>query len=259
MTCCRGSLRDCMPAMPPPSKPIRTSSPRGGHRPSSPTTGTRRTTTREPSRPPASRRRRLTAATRTPSRPGCWSGCWSCGSRWPMRRRCSASTTWRCSRRRWPPPTRPATTNAHSASPGWPSTRSTQDAEPSRAARLLERRGKLLGHVGKSDGLAELRRAYELAVRQTDDPGRASLLADVAYHISRLDRVEGTKLAEEARRVADEVGDREAEMSAALTLGRVCSRGPGRRRRPSTAAPGRRGGPRAQRPAQPGQGAGQHL
>ena len=98
-----------------------------------------------------------------------------------------------------------------------------EDAEPSRAARLLERRGKLLGHVGESDGLAELRRAYELAVRQTDDPGRAGLLADVAYHISRLDPVEGAKLAEEARRVADEVGDREAEMSAALTLGRVCS------------------------------------
>jgi predicted ATPase/DNA-binding CsgD family transcriptional regulator len=98
-----------------------------------------------------------------------------------------------------------------------------EDAEPSRAARLLERRGKLLGHVGKSDGLAELRRAYELAVRQIDDPGRASLLADVAYHISRLDRVEGAKLAEQARRVADEVGDREAEMSAALVLGRVCS------------------------------------
>jgi predicted ATPase/DNA-binding CsgD family transcriptional regulator len=99
-----------------------------------------------------------------------------------------------------------------------------EQADPLRAARLLERRGKLLAHVGKADGLAELRRAYELAGQVTDDPRRATVLADIAYHIGRLDRVEGTKLAQEARAVAAEVGDAEAEVSAVLTLGRVCSR-----------------------------------
>ena len=98
-----------------------------------------------------------------------------------------------------------------------------EDAEPSRAARLLERRGKLLGHVGKSDGLAELRRAYELAVRQIDDPGRAGLLANVAYHIGRLDGWRARSSPSRRGGLPSEVGDREAEMSAALTLGRVCS------------------------------------
>ena len=72
--------------------------------------------------------------------------------------------------------------------------------------------------------MTEIFKSYELAQRATADPSRAELLADLAYHIGRVDRVEGTKIAQEAIRVADEAGDDVARLSAILTLGRVCAR-----------------------------------
>ena len=99
-----------------------------------------------------------------------------------------------------------------------------RDAAPLRAARLLVRRGKLLSTLGKSDGVAEMREAVTLAEAVTDDPARAEVLADVAHHVSRVDRVEGARIAAMAQRAAEALGQSAAEVSALLTLGRVCSR-----------------------------------
>ncbi|WP_239097010.1 helix-turn-helix transcriptional regulator [Asanoa ferruginea] len=99
-----------------------------------------------------------------------------------------------------------------------------QSVEPLRAARLLTRRGKLLGSLGKSDGTHELREAVVLAETATDDAARAQLLADIAYQISRIDRAEGARIASLARAAAESLGDVAAAVNATLTLGRVCSR-----------------------------------
>ncbi|MDG4827227.1 AAA family ATPase [Asanoa sp. WMMD1127] len=97
-------------------------------------------------------------------------------------------------------------------------------AEPLRSARLLTRRGKLLGTLGKSDGRAELREAVALAEAAPDDSARAMLLADIAYQVSRSDRDEGARIAALARASAMSLGDEGAAVYATLTLGRACSR-----------------------------------
>ncbi|WP_208021000.1 YfgM family protein [Verrucosispora sioxanthis] len=43
-------------------------------------------------------------------------------------------------------------------------------AEPLRAARLLDRRGRMLAMLGKSDGATELREAYRLVSGVSDGP-----------------------------------------------------------------------------------------
>jgi DNA-binding CsgD family transcriptional regulator len=97
-------------------------------------------------------------------------------------------------------------------------------AEPLRAARLLERRAKLLRTFGKSDGATELRRAYELAGHVDDAAQRATLLADLADALIPVDREGGARIAQEAAAVAQDLGDAGAAVSAAITFGRVCSR-----------------------------------
>ncbi|HEY6597433.1 MAG TPA: AAA family ATPase [Asanoa sp.] len=101
-----------------------------------------------------------------------------------------------------------------------------QDAEPLRAAMLHERRGKLLTHLGKSDGADDMRKAYALATREgvPRDLDHANLLGDIAYALSKVDRVEGARIAAEAQRAADLLGDASAQVRAHLTLGRVCLR-----------------------------------
>jgi DNA-binding CsgD family transcriptional regulator/tetratricopeptide (TPR) repeat protein len=96
-------------------------------------------------------------------------------------------------------------------------------ADPARAARLLVRRGKLLRNAGKSDGGAEMRRAYELLHASTD-PGRVVLMADIAYVLGSLDAEEAGRIAKEALAAAEEMGDAAGKIAATITFGRVCSR-----------------------------------
>ncbi|QGN50734.1 AAA family ATPase [Micromonospora sp. WMMC415] len=85
-------------------------------------------------------------------------------------------------------------------------------AEPLRAARLLDRRGRMLAMLGKSDGAAELREAYRLAAGAPDGPERLHLLADVAAHVARVDRAEGALLAADVLAAAHASGVDNAEL-----------------------------------------------
>ncbi|MGN9775507.1 helix-turn-helix transcriptional regulator [Micromonospora sp. H33] len=91
-------------------------------------------------------------------------------------------------------------------------------AEPLRAARLLDRRGRMLAMLGKSDGAAELREAYRLAVGAPDGPQRLHLLADVAAHVARVDRAEGALLAAEVLAAAHGVGVDSAQLPVQLAM-----------------------------------------
>jgi DNA-binding CsgD family transcriptional regulator len=96
------------------------------------------------------------------------------------------------------------------------------DTDPLRAARLLERRGKLMRTLGKSDGLSLLRQAYELTRRIEDQAGRATLLAEIASALASIDAEESWRVAEEAIASARTLGDVALEVSATVTMGRVC-------------------------------------
>jgi DNA-binding CsgD family transcriptional regulator len=98
-----------------------------------------------------------------------------------------------------------------------------REAEPLRTARLLERRAKLLRTLGKSDGATETRQAYELAGRVSDPVQRATLLADIADSLARLDPEEGSRVAQEAATAARDLGDVAAQVSATITHGRLCN------------------------------------
>ncbi|MDM4720092.1 AAA family ATPase [Micromonospora sp. WMMA1363] len=89
-------------------------------------------------------------------------------------------------------------------------------AEPLRAARLLDRRGRMLAMLGKSDGAAELREAYRLASGVPDGPERLRLLADVATHLARVDWAEGTRLAAEVLAAARSAGVDVAQLPVPL-------------------------------------------
>ncbi|MER7456437.1 AAA family ATPase [Micromonospora sp. NPDC126480] len=89
-------------------------------------------------------------------------------------------------------------------------------AEPLRAARLLDRRGRMFAMLGKSDGGAELREAYRLASGVPEGPERLRLLADVASHLARVDRVEGTRLAAEVLAAARAAGMDPAQLPMQL-------------------------------------------
>ncbi|EWM68370.1 LuxR family transcriptional regulator [Micromonospora sp. M42] len=121
-TCCPASTPGCTPGTPPRSRPNPTWSPPVARRPRSPTTGTRRTTTRARSPPPGSPPRQPPNGTRTPSRAGCWSASSNCGSRCPTPRTGSAWTTCGYWRTRSSPRSPPVTSAARSRSPGprWP-------------------------------------------------------------------------------------------------------------------------------------------
>ncbi|MFE2615227.1 AAA family ATPase [Micromonospora chalcea] len=80
------------------------------------------------------------------------------------------------------------------------------DAEPLRAARLLDHRGRLFALLGKSDGAAELREAYRLAAGAPDGAERFAVLADIASHLMKVDPREAASVAAEAAAGASEVG-----------------------------------------------------
>ncbi|MEU4776278.1 AAA family ATPase [Micromonospora sp. NPDC023644] len=91
-------------------------------------------------------------------------------------------------------------------------------AEPLRAARLLDRRGRMLAMLGKSDGAAELREAYRLASGGPDGPERVRLLADVAAQLFRLDPEQVGTLAAEAAEAVEALGDDLELLPTRITL-----------------------------------------
>ncbi|WP_344078251.1 helix-turn-helix transcriptional regulator [Luedemannella helvata] len=97
-------------------------------------------------------------------------------------------------------------------------------AQPMRAARMLVQRAKLLRTFGKSDGSAQLREAYELIAPVPDDPRRAELLADIAAIMVTIERDEGSRIVKEAALVAGDLQDTAAQVSAAVTMGRLHGR-----------------------------------
>ncbi len=97
-------------------------------------------------------------------------------------------------------------------------------AEPLRAARLLEKRGKVLRLLGKSDGLDELRRAYELVLTVPACRETAEVFAAVAAGLMRGGNAEEIDAAATAAiAAAGEVGDVAQQVTAAITYARVCS------------------------------------
>ncbi|MBB4749324.1 helix-turn-helix transcriptional regulator [Actinoplanes lobatus] len=97
------------------------------------------------------------------------------------------------------------------------------EAEPTRAARLLIRRAKLLRNAGKSDGAAEAREAYRLLQLAPPDLPWLKLLGDVAYVFSGIDGDEAGRIAAQVMACAGEFGDEAARIAAEITFGQVCS------------------------------------
>ncbi|WP_238487874.1 helix-turn-helix transcriptional regulator [Actinoplanes flavus] len=96
------------------------------------------------------------------------------------------------------------------------------EAEPTRAARLLIRRAKLLRNAGKSDGAAEAREAYRLLQLAPPDLAWLKLLGDVAYVFSGIDGDEAGRIAAQVMACAGEFGDEAARIAAEITFGKVC-------------------------------------
>ncbi|MEJ3744121.1 AAA family ATPase, partial [Actinomycetes bacterium KLBMP 9797] len=97
-------------------------------------------------------------------------------------------------------------------------------AEPLRAARLLERRGRIIRILGKGDGAAQLRAAYELLRAVPDGSARVQLLATISGQLNRTDPRFAAEIATEALALAEELGDDTAWVSAVLTFAKVCGR-----------------------------------
>jgi DNA-binding CsgD family transcriptional regulator len=89
---------------------------------------------------------------------------------------------------------------------------------------MLERRAKVLRLLGKSDGLAELRRAYTLGAALPDCAEKARLLGHIAAGLMRGGTAEEIDAAAQtALAAAAEAGDVAQQVEAAITYGRVCS------------------------------------
>ncbi|WP_243704970.1 helix-turn-helix transcriptional regulator [Micromonospora sp. KC723] len=101
-----------------------------------------------------------------------------------------------------------------------------REAEPLRAARLLDRRGRLLALLGKSDGGAELREAYRLAAGVPDGPERTRLLAYIAAHLIKVDPELATTIAAEVRARAEALGTDLALLPARIALLCRADKGP---------------------------------
>jgi len=97
-------------------------------------------------------------------------------------------------------------------------------AAPLRAARMLEQRAKVLRLLGKSDGLVEVRRGYELAATLPDSYEKAQVLAGIAAGLMHGGTVEEIdRAARAALAIATELGDVEQKVSTAVTYARVCT------------------------------------
>ncbi|GGM61912.1 helix-turn-helix transcriptional regulator [Micromonospora sonchi] len=92
------------------------------------------------------------------------------------------------------------------------------EAQPLRAAQLLDQRGRMLAMLGKSDGATELREAYRLASTVPDGPERLRLLADLANNLARIDQADGARIAAEVRAVAAAAGVNDALLPVQLAV-----------------------------------------
>ncbi|MFC5922434.1 helix-turn-helix transcriptional regulator [Micromonospora vulcania] len=92
------------------------------------------------------------------------------------------------------------------------------DAAPLRAAHLLDQRGRLLALLGKSDGAAELDRAYRLAAGGPAGIRRVRLLADIAAHLVKIDPQQAARVAAEASTDAAALGAELALVPAQIAL-----------------------------------------
>ncbi|MEV0901555.1 AAA family ATPase [Actinoplanes sp. NPDC049802] len=97
------------------------------------------------------------------------------------------------------------------------------EAEPTRAARLLIRRAKLLRNAGKSDGAAEAREAYRLLEPAPRDLPWLKLLGDVAHVFARIDGEVAGRIASQVMTSAAEFGDEASRIAAEITFGHACS------------------------------------
>ncbi|WP_243707868.1 helix-turn-helix transcriptional regulator [Micromonospora sp. KC606] len=101
-----------------------------------------------------------------------------------------------------------------------------REVEPLRAARLLDRRGRLLALLGKSDGGAELREAYRLAAGVPDGPERVRLLADVAAHLAKVEPELAATVAAEVGTLTEALGADRALLPARIALLCRADKGP---------------------------------
>ena len=102
------------------------------------------------------------------------------------------------------------------------------DAEPARAALLLERRGTL--RKGSSSGIDDLQAALRLVAGPDHHAERAKVLASLAKNLARgPHRAQASSTAEEALALSRQTGDLATQASALLTLAMggtgVCSSG----------------------------------
>jgi DNA-binding CsgD family transcriptional regulator/tetratricopeptide (TPR) repeat protein len=88
------------------------------------------------------------------------------------------------------------------------------DAEPPRAALLLETRAKLSAHLGHEGATADLRTALELVPPGTADDVRAKVLVSAIKHVPGLSVAAMRDLATEARALARAAGDAATEATA---------------------------------------------
>ncbi|MFF3443942.1 AAA family ATPase [Streptosporangium sp. NPDC002721] len=91
--------------------------------------------------------------------------------------------------------------------------------DPIRAARLLRQRGLVRYDLGRAGFIEDLRTAVELVPAEPPTPLRARVLENLARMLSHPgDWPEKEALAEEAMRIAHEVGDVDTEAHALVTL-----------------------------------------
>jgi DNA-binding CsgD family transcriptional regulator len=94
-------------------------------------------------------------------------------------------------------------------------------AEPLRAARLLNQRGRLLRILGTSDGAEELRRAYRLIADVGEDPRRVRLIAELASHLAQTRQPDAVRIAGEAMAAGQRLGDPSSLLAATLAVARA--------------------------------------
>jgi ATP/maltotriose-dependent transcriptional regulator MalT len=95
-------------------------------------------------------------------------------------------------------------------------------ADPVRAALLLEIRGRLKYHLGRTDFAEDLRAAVGLVPAEPPSPARSRVLESLAHRTLQVHRgwadVELREVAEEAVRTAQRCGDAATEAAALVTI-----------------------------------------
>jgi DNA-binding CsgD family transcriptional regulator len=93
--------------------------------------------------------------------------------------------------------------------------------EPGRAALMLKTRATMRWHLGRAEGIEDLREVLRLAPAGVPGVARAEALSWLATWAGRTGRPEARVLAEEALQVARQAGDKATEAHALTTLGEL--------------------------------------